>query len=185
MRSSSVEFWVASSDFSQVHVVSEGKQRMCVRPQAPLSFGDYFADSTGQSDDTTGYNGTLTVNGTFRPTTAYFNGCTLQNGATLDLGGWTNGTFNTHGSYAPGAAAARTTVTFAEGANITLSLDGRKDLSGMSKAKQYIVEWETSAKPADSVTFTLDQATVDRGYKLERDDGGLKVVRRFFTFIVR
>lgn len=185
MRGLSVEFWQGASDFSRVHVITEGNQRLCIRPQVPVSFGDYIADSTGQSNDTTGYNGTLTVSGTFRPTTEYFNGCTLQNGATLDLGAWTNGTFNTHGLYAPGAAAARTTATFAAGADISLSLEGRRDLSRMAKAKQYIVAWESSAKPADSVTFTLDPATVGRSYKLRRDDGGLKLLSVGFMLIVK
>jgi hypothetical protein len=159
--------------------------KLCVRQDAPLSFGDYIADSTGQSNDTTGYKGTLTVSGTFRPTTGYFNGCTLQNGATLDLSGWTNGTFNTHGLYAPGAAASRTTATFVGGANITLSLNGRRDLSRMAKENQYIVEWEKSAKPADSVTFTLDSATAMRGYTLVRDDGGLKLFPSGLIIIVK
>ncbi len=185
MRGLSVEFWQGASDFSRVHVITEGDQRLCIRPQAPVSFGDYIADSTGQSNNTDGYNGTLSVSGTFRPTTGYFNGCTLQNGATLDLGGWTNGTFNTHGLYAPGAAAARTTATFAAGADISLSLEGRRDLSRMAKAKQYIVAWESSAKPADSVTFTLDPATVGRSYKLRRDDGGLKLLSVGFMLIVK
>jgi hypothetical protein len=157
---------------------------LCVRPQAPVSFGDYIADSTGQHVDN-GYNGTLTVSGTFCPTTEYFNGCTLQNGATLDLGGWTNGTFNTHGLYSPGAAESRTTATFASGANITVSLEGRRDLSRMAKAKQYIVEWEASAKPADNVTFALDPATAMRGYTLIRDDGGLKLFPSGLIIIVK
>lgn len=178
MRDLSVEFWHAPSDFSRVHVVAEGNQRLCVRPMTPapsLSFGDYIADSTGQHDDG-GFNGTLYIGGTFRPATGYFHGSTLQNGATLDLGGWTGGTFNTRGLYSPTkAAASRTTVTFAANAGITLSLEGRRDLSSMAKAGQYIVAWEPSAKPADSVTFTLDPATAMRSYRLLRDDEGLKL----------
>jgi autotransporter-associated beta strand protein len=185
MHGLNVESWHGASDFSRVHVITEDKMKLCVRQDAPLSFGDYIADSTGQSNDTTGYKGTLTVSGTFRPTTGYFNGCTLQNGATLDLSGWTNGTFNTHGLYAPGAAASRTTATFVGGANITLSLNGRRDLSRMAKENQYIVEWEKSAKPADSVTFTLDSATAMRGYTLVRDDGGLKLFPSGLIIIVK
>jgi hypothetical protein len=45
--------------------------------------------------------------------------------------------------------------------------------------------WEKSAKPADSVTFTLDSATAMRGYTLVRDDGGLKLFPSGLIIIVK
>ena len=139
-----------------------------------------FIDRMGLNMETNmnvrGYNPTLTWNnalctgtaalnvyGTFRPDSDYFYGCTLQDGATLDLSGkeemW---------STTSAATVGRKTVDFAPHARITVKLEGRTHLSGK------IVDW-TDHVPEnyDTIEFVLDSATRAQGYNIYKIPTGI------------
>jgi hypothetical protein len=106
----------------------------------------------------------------FTPVSNGFYGCTLQNGATLDLSRRT-GTWFTLSSFANGC----TNVTFAAGAEVTVALGERTDLRQMARVNApYLVEWPV-AEPAATVSFKLSEALYERGYRLRRDASGLKL----------
>ena len=105
----------------------------------------------------------LNVYGTFRPDSDYFYGCTLQDGATLDLSGkeemW---------STTSAATVGRKTVDFAPHARITVKLEGRTHLSGK------IVDW-TDHVPEnyDTIEFVLDPVTRAQGYNIYKIPTGI------------
>ncbi len=105
----------------------------------------------------------LNVYGTFRPDSDYFYGCTLQDGATLDLSGKEE-TWSTTSA----ATAGRKTVDFAPHARITVKLEGRTHLSGK------VVDW-TDHVPEnyDTIEFVLDSATRAQGYNIYKIPTGV------------
>ena len=162
----------AANDFRRAKVVMNGNSVLrCNSNSAVPLFGDLEVNST-LSDTSTDFPVGIKVFGTFKPNTDNFHGCELQDGATLDLSGRV-GAFSTKGAYA-GGTAAQTTVTFAKGAAVTIDLHGRRDLSSFRKGAGRVVEWEAGAAP-DGVTFSLDEATGKRGYRIEQVEGGLSL----------
>ena len=111
-------------------------------------------------------NGTAAMNvyGRFTPATDYFYGCTLQDGATLDLNG-RNGAWSTTSAFTSGANH----VTFASGATITVDVSTRPTFKGK------IVDWGAGNTPSD-VTFKLDAASKAMGRALRVKDDGLYAV---------
>ena len=71
---------------------------------------------------------------------------------------------------------SRLSVSFAEGATVTVHVDGRTDLKELSRTKEngvfagYLMKWNT--RPDASVKFVLD-GDVARRYRLLCTDGGL------------
>ena len=122
---------------------------------------DYYAACTFDSN-----NGTAAMNvyGRFTPATDYFYGCTLQDGATLDLNG-RNGAWSTTSAFTSGANH----VTFASGATITVDVSTRPTFKGK------IVDWGAGNTPSD-VTFKLDAASKAMGRALRVKDDGLYAV---------
>lgn len=92
-------------------------------------------------------NGSLNVFGTFLPRHTGFFGCTLQDGATIDLSEQT-GTWNATNS---GMTSGRAAVSFARGATVTVDLHGRTPALG-----EQIIDWPIM--PED-VVFEMDAAT--------------------------
>ena len=82
--------------------------------------------------------------------------------------------FATKGAYA-GTKETQHTVTFANGANVTVALDGRPDIFQIACSDNpYIVTWaEGQTVDAD---FAVDSATRRRGFKVYADEKGLKLV---------
>ena len=67
------------------------------------------------------------------------------------------------------------TVVFptTEGATVTVKLGDRKDLSKLAHSDDpYAVKW--SAAP-ENTSFTLDSATRKRGYRIHKEEGGLRL----------
>ena len=128
---------------------------------AKVDVDDYYAACTFDSN-----NGTAAMNvyGRFTPATDYFYGCTLQDGATLDLNG-RNGAWSTTSAFTSGANR----VTFASGAAITLDASMRPTFKGK------IVDWGTGNTPSD-VAFRLDAASKAMGRALRVKDDGLYAV---------
>ena len=134
-----------------------------------LDVDDYYAACTNNVN-----NGTAAMNvyGRFTPATDYFYGCTLQDGATIDLGSRT-GAWSTTSAFTSGANS----VAFASGATITVDVHERAVFSGK------IVDWGAGNAPAN-VTFKIDDASKAMGRNLYvRDDGlyaasGLMIIVR-------
>ena len=116
----------------------------------------------------------LNVYGTFQPNTDMFYGCTMLDKSTIDLSGRTTAL--------PAEAVftqtqpARLSVSFEEGATVTVHVDGRTDLKELSRTKEngayagYLMKWNT--RPDASVKFVLD-GDAARRYRLLCTDGGL------------
>ena len=123
-----------------------------------LDVDDYYAACTTDSN-----NGTAAMNvyGRFTPATDYFYGCTLQDGATIDLNGH-SGAWSLKSAFTSGA----NTVSFASGATITIDGHERSDWTGK------ILDWGEGSAPAD-VTFKLDDASKAMGRNLYMRDRGL------------
>ncbi len=119
---------------------------------------DYYANCDRDQNSGTAV---LNVYGCFTPYTDYYYGCTLQNGATLDLRTRT-GTWTTRGAFTTGA----NTVTFAENARITVLLDGREDLAFGMKVVDF------TDPVAVSSQFVLSGEAAET-YMVDRRDDGL------------
>lgn len=126
-----------------------------------LDVDDYYAACTNNVN-----NGTAAMNvyGRFTPATDYFYGCTLQDGATLDLNG-RSGAWSTTSAFTSGANH----VTFASGATITVDVSTRPTFKGK------IVDWGAGNTPSD-VAFRLDAASKAMGRALRVEDDGLYAV---------
>ncbi len=144
--------------------------KMCgatLRAESALDIGgqldveNYYAACTNNVN-----NGTAAMNvyGRFTPATDYFYGCTLQDGATIDLNGRT-GSWSTTSAFTDGANS----VTFASGATITVDVSTRPTFKGK------IVDWGAGNTPPD-VTFKLDAASKAMGRALRVKDDGLYAV---------
>ncbi len=116
----------------------------------------------------------LNVYGTFRPDTDMFYGCTMLDKSTIDLSGRTTAlpAEAVFAKYQP----SRLSVSFEEGATVTVHVDGRTDLKELSRTKEngayagYLMKWNT--RPDASVKFVLD-GDAARRYRLLCTDGGL------------
>ena len=110
----------------------------------------------------------LEVYGAFTPTTAYWHGLTLVDGATLDLS-------QTEGAFPIVSGISRTkNLRFAEGATITVALTNRADLAAIAASNApYVVAWTSTNFAPAGVTFQLDAATAAAGYAIAQDDYGI------------
>lgn len=116
----------------------------------------------------------LTVYGAFKPVTANFVGCTLKNGATLDLSAQTD-------IWVPQGYSAHGVVDFDKDAEITIDVHGR-EFTG----KTQVVQWvKGSTNNLENVTFNLDADSKAAGYSLFSEPyeegtgkGGLYVGRK-------
>ena len=120
----------------------------------------------------------LNVYGIFKPAAGhnYFYGCTMQDGSTIDLSGRT-GTWSVKSAFSQG----RNTVSFADGASVTLNLAGREDLKEIAKsASPYIVTWAVTdgvaVLPPDSAQFQIDDETRQKSFSVRKDGTGLKLM---------
>ena len=115
------------------------------------------------------------VYGTFKPDAVdadgrdYFHGCEMQHGSTIDLSAKT-ATWDTTstGWSGTGDADGARTVTFAEGARVTLDLHGRTLTKGAK-----IVNWAPAPENLDTLTFVLDVTTAEAGESLVVTESGI------------
>ena len=135
---------------------------------AETHLGDYINYLTGADSDkqaTKNYTAKLYVHGRFKPMNGAdgFRGCTLKDGATLDL----SDQATTWNAVSAATKNGVKEVTFENGAKITVDLGGRTVAKG-----EKIVSW--SAKPDKSVKFILVFGTEKaKDYRLVAEDDGL------------
>ena len=125
----------------------------------------------------------MNVYGRFLPAAAtddgeYFYGCTLQDGATLDLtaktAAWSTKSLFTNG---------RNEVTFAPGARIRVDLTGRTFTFPAAGGAEQIIAWETA--PESTVVFTADAGTMSQGRRLARRADGLYLLKSGLAVLFR
>jgi hypothetical protein len=120
-------------------------------------------------------NDALSVYGAFKPTTPYWHGLVMMDGATLDLSAldtaWVpKSVFSSSGT---------NYVTFAENAEISVDLGERPVRSIATSSDPYIVKWNDAPQPSATTKFSLTSAEGNAtSYRLRADATGLKV---FFT----
>ena len=177
-----------ASDLSEVELVMNGYSCFYLKV-GPLELGSYECNSTWYVEDGA-WAAQMKVHGTFTPNTDRFYGATLQDGATLDLRGWT-GCFNVKGRGHLGSET-RSTLGFASGANVTVNLAGREDILSIAKSDlPLVVQWTTEP----DASFMLDSETA-RKFKIKKatievTDGetvttvsGLKLTRKSGTMLI-
>ena len=113
-------------------------------------------------------NDALSVYGAFKPTTPYWHGLVMMDGATLDLS-------ETEGAFPAATKLSQATnLRFAEGASITVALTNRADLAAIAASNApYVVTWTTTNLAPANVTFQLDTATAAAGYVIAQDEYGI------------
>ncbi|MCQ2394067.1 MAG: hypothetical protein MJ249_07235 [Kiritimatiellae bacterium] len=120
-----------------------------------VRFGDYIVCTTDEEDNgegnATSYTSPIFVHGTFKPVTTRFSGCTLIDGAKIDLSDFP-GTFDVV------STTKRTlvphTLLFAEGATIGIMLGDRR-----VRNEEKLIAWTPSGtdEPAVKAAFTAEK----------------------------
>ena len=136
-----------------------------LRPNAPLTVRNYTARYNAN------YNGgsaALNVLGTFTPETAYFYGCTMQDGSTIDLSA-KSGAWSTTSSFSGG----KKTVGFAANATVNIEVGARELAIG-----DKVVSWTAKPPVENNVLFELVRnGTVSETQAFAVQDDGLYVKR--------
>ena len=131
-----------------------------------MSVRDY-EDSLAWDNGLCAGSAALNVSGTFKPLGRYFYGCTLRNGATLDLSAQTSAWDTTSASTGYGSK----TVTFEDNATITVNVGARPMTYGVK-----VVGWTAATRPANAgglrfrIVGTGDGFLPDENARV-RDDG--------------
>ena len=139
---------------------------------------DFTANPLDQANVVYSYSTSrMQIYGTYTPQTVRGFNMTMMDGSTLDLLKWP-GAYNcvfTNPKYSNKTDGTLCNLQFADNATITVDVHGRSDLKAIAKsASPYVVTWTT--KPADTVTFVLDDDTTRHGYECEVCDAGLKLI---------
>lgn len=142
---------------------------------AALTVRDYVARYEGTANAGTA---ALNVYGTFTPVTDNFYGCTLQNGATLDLTSKTD-VWSTKGAFTSGL----NTVTFAENAVVNVALSADRELLFDENGLAQVVAWEE--EPPVSTAFKLAGPALQNKRPLLRRPGGLYLLRASMITLFR
>jgi hypothetical protein len=119
----------------------------------------------------------MKVYGTFKPAAHNnFYGCTLQDGARIDLSSRTTPlplTAETN------ANSGRATVTFAPGARISVVCPP----NGVFQSKDKLVTWTAETAPPADVVFRADTGAAGRTFNVRRDDAAMALVLSLPTVI--
>jgi len=130
---------------------------------ASMSVKDY--ESLYASDyDAATYTGPLSVYGTFIPTTRYFLGCTLMDGATLDLSALSD----TLSISSLATTAGQTELSFADDATIYVNV-GSRSLTSSS----CLLSWTEETKPSNLSSLKFVRPDDTRIYCISVQSGGL------------
>ena len=136
-----------------------------LRPNAPLTVRNYTARYNANYNDG---SAALNVLGTFTPETAYFYGCTMQDGSTIDLSA-KSGAWATTSSFSGG----KKTVGYAANATVNIEVGARALAIG-----DKVVSWTAKPPVEDNVLFELVRnGTVSETQAFAVQDDGLYVKR--------
>ena len=130
---------------------------------------------------TSGNSGTakLDVYGVFKPMNAVgaYYGCTMQDGSAIDFVGWPAGLGWPMYSR---ATSGDKKLKFAAGATVALKLADRADIWQLVREKTYILKWgnEFGTEEPANVTFVLEESLYNAKCRIEKDQTGLRLVRR-------
>lgn len=129
-----------------------------------LSVGNYESLWTSDNYNYASNTNSLSVYGTFTPTTTYFYGCTLMDGATIDLSGLSDTLSITSDSQ-----YGLTTLSFADDATIYVDV-GSRSLDSSS----CLLSWTEDTQPSNlsGLSFKRPEGT-ERVYGIAKQDGGL------------
>lgn len=155
-------------------VVKHGSDTLNIRMiGSALNIGDDMPVRDYYAGYTQNYNGgtsKLLVHGTFTPNAVdeagkdYFYGCTMQDGSCIDL----SAKSNTWDTTSTGFTGGSRTVSFANGASVTIDIHGRE----LAKGEQ-VVSWTTPPSNLATLTFAWDAATTALGKKIFVTDEGI------------
>lgn len=126
----------------------------------------------------------LEIFGTFTPQSTYGFNLLMMDGSAINLSSWSgvwDCEFANSGGYA-GGSEKDCKVAFADGASVQVKLEGR-DIASLASSGDYVMRWASAAIPGDSTVFTLEDS-LNRGYKLVKDNTGLKLVVRPGVMII-
>ena len=160
-----------------------------LRLEQPLSVRSIAVKFNGDWDVGTA---ALKVYGAFRPETegGYFYGPTMQDGSTLDFSAWPadlGWPVYSRSQYVWGTKV-NNTLSFADGARVTVKLDGRdrRELRAMAEDDgTYLLKWDTQTANYESATFSLDAGS-SKSFRLVKDAEGLRFCYKLgFAFVVR
>lgn len=135
-----------------------GTAALKIESGATMTVRDYYAGTTTDGNAGTGL---MTVTGTFTPATDYFYGCSLADGAVVDLS-----TRTTAWSTTAASSQGDVTVDFAAGSTVTIN-------AGARPMGERIVSW--GAVP-DDVSFILEGDAKASGGRLSICADGLYAV---------
>lgn len=129
-----------------------------------LSVRNYESLWTSDNYNRASNTNRLSVYGTFTPTTTYFYGCTLMDGATIDLSGLSDTLSITSDSQ-----YGLTTLTFADDATVYVDVGTRSFISSPC-----LLSWTEDTQPSNlsSLSFKRPEGT-ERVYGIAKQDGGL------------
>ena len=129
-----------------------------------LSVRNYESLWTTNNYDFASNTNRLSVYGTFTPTTTYFYGCTLMDGATIDLSGLSDTLSITSDSQ-----YGLTTLAFADDATVYVDV-GSRSLTSSS----CLLSWTEDTQPSNlsGLSFKRPEGT-ERVYGIAKQDGGL------------
>ena len=131
-----------------------------VRSNCSFKVRDY--ESLGGADHTYSQYGPMEVYGAFTPTSDSFYGCTLMDGATLDLS-----TRVTALNAVSASKGGLTNLAFRADATVKVKLGTKRF------AQSKILSWTADTKPANIDTVEFVKADADRRYSLLLKDDGL------------
>ena len=121
----------------------------------------------------------LEIFGTFTPQSTYGFNLLMMDGSAINLSSW-SGVWDCQFANSNGYANGSETdckVAFADGASVLVKLEGRSDIASLALSGDYVMKWAGNAVSGVSTVFTLEDS-LNRGYKLVKDNTGLKLVVR-------
>ena len=175
--------WLETGNAGVIATSATIKCRAAVNAAGAVDVRDYVAyRETSKSN-----NGTAAfkVYGTFTPMTDIFYGCQMQDKSTVDLSARTTVWNTTMAS--DGSANGSTTVTFADGATVTIDFTaGRAALKQLLELdNRYVAKWTTETAPANTVKFVPSATLRSLGYRVQVESDGIKIVPNGFTIYLR
>ena len=175
--------WLETGNAGVIATDATIKCRAAMRANGAVDVRDYVAyrETSKHNEGTAAFK----VRGTFTPMTDTFYGCQMQDKSTVDLSARTT-VWNTT-TAAASEAKGSTTVTFADGATVTIDFTaGRAALKQLLELdNRYVAKWTTETAPASTVKFVPSATLRSLGYRVQVESDGIKIEPNGFTIYMR